>query len=240
MQSSHLLASIVLVASAALAEPQQDLTMQRMLDEIRADARMTEPYTGKAVIDAKVLDAMRRVPREQFVPPNAADYAYENRPLPIGHGQTISQPFIVALMTDQLALGPGDRVLEIGTGSGYQAAVLSELVAEVYTIEIIPELARTAAAVLKRLGYANVHVETGDGWHGWPAAAPFDAIIVTAVAPEPPPKLVAQLASGGRLVMPLGEENRGQMLVVLTKQDDGSVDQRDVLPVQFVPLTGDH
>jgi protein-L-isoaspartate(D-aspartate) O-methyltransferase len=240
MHSSHLLTGAVLVASAALAGPQQDLTMQRMLDEIRDDARMTEPYTGKAVIDATVLDAMRHVPREQFVPSDAADYAYENRPLPIGHGQTISQPFIVALMTDLLTLEPDDRVLEIGTGSGYQAAVLSGLVAEVYTIEIIPALARTAAGVLERLGYANVHVEIGDGWHGWPAAAPFDGIIVTAVAPEAPPKLLAQLAPGGRLVMPLGEENRGQMLVVLTKRVDGSVDRRDVLPVQFVPLTGNH
>jgi protein-L-isoaspartate(D-aspartate) O-methyltransferase len=235
-----LVATALALAGAACAGPMQDAAMRHMLAEIRADARDTEPYTGQAAIGPAVLDAMREVPREQFVPANASDYAYENRPLPIGHGQTISQPFIVALMTDLLEPQPDDRVLEIGTGSGYQAAVLAKLVAEVYTIEIIPELARTAAAVLMRLGYTNVHVEIGDGWHGWPAAAPFDGIIVTAVAPEPPPELLAQLEPGGRLVMPLGEESRGQMLVVLTKQADGSVDRRDVLPVQFVPLTGKH
>jgi len=238
--SPLLLANAILLAGVVCAKPMEDVTMQRMLDEIRADARDTEPYTGQAAISPAVLDAMRAVPRERFVPADASDYAYENRPLPIGHGQTISQPFIVALMTDLLAPQPGDRVLEIGTGSGYQAAVLGKLVAEVYTIEIVPELARTAAGVLERLGYDNVHVKTGDGWHGWPEAAPFDGIIVTAVAPEPPPNLLAQLAIGARLVTPLGEPNRGQMLVVFEKRSDGSIDRRDVLPVQFVPLTGDH
>jgi len=214
--------------------------MERLLNAIRSDARNTEPYTGQAEISAPVMDALRRVPREQFVPDQASHLAYQNHPLPIGHGQTISQPFIVALMTDLLDVDPKHRILEIGTGSGYQAAVLAELVSEVYSIEIIEELAASATTLLKQLDYTNVHVKVGDGWHGWPEQAPFDGIIVTAVAEEIPPKLVEQLAPGGRLVLPLGIPGSGQILTLVEKQADDSIVQRDVLPVQFVPLTGDH
>ena len=214
--------------------------MERLLNAIRSDARNTEAYTGQAEISAPVMDALRRVPRERFVPGDASHLAYQNHPLPIGHGQTISQPFIVALMTDLLGAQPEHRILEIGTGSGYQAAVLAELVSEVYSIEIIEELAATATTLLEGLDYTNIHIKVGDGWHGWPEEAPFNGIIVTAVAEDVPPKLVEQLAPGGRLVLPLGLPGRGQMLAVVEKQADGSIVQRDVLPVQFVPLTGDH
>ena len=214
--------------------------MDRMVEAIRTDARQTASYTGRSTISDAVLSAIRSVPRDAFVPDGAQAYAFENTPLAIGHGQTISQPFIVALMTDLLEPESSDRVLEIGTGSGYQAAILGELVEAVYTIEIIPELAETAAARLDDLGYDSVHVKAGDGWYGWPEEGPFDGIIVTAVGEEVPPKLVEQLAPGGRMVLPLGPRFGGQMLVVLTRGDSGELERRDVLPVQFVPLTGNH
>jgi protein-L-isoaspartate(D-aspartate) O-methyltransferase len=213
--------------------------MAHMLDAIRNDALQTVDYTGRSSVSDAVLEAMASVPRAAFVPDEARDWAYDNVPLGIGHGQTISQPFIVALMTDLLAPESGHRVLELGTGSGYQAAVLAELVAEVYSIEIIPELAASAARRLSELGYDSVRVRTGDGWHGWPEAAPFDGIIVTAVGESVPPPLVEQLRPGGRLVLPLGPEHGGQMLVLLRKGPDGRLERQDVLPVQFVPLTGD-
>ena len=200
------------------------------------DAEETRHYTGRARLKASVIGAMRTVDRSQFVPEGSELYAWENRPLPIGYGQTISQPFIVALMTDLLDLEPVHRVLEIGTGSGYQAAVLATLVASVHTIEIVPELAASAAARLKLLGYPNVQVRAGDGWHGWPEAAPFDRIIVTAVGEEIPPRLLEQLAPGGRMVMPIGPRYGGQNLTVIDKTPDG-VTTEQVLPVQFVPLT---
>jgi protein-L-isoaspartate(D-aspartate) O-methyltransferase len=211
-----------------------------MIDAICRDARQTAAFTGRAAISPAVLAAMRAVPRDAFVPDAAAPYAWENVPLGIGHGQTISQPFIVALMTDLLEPGPSDRVLEIGTGSGYQAAVLAELVRDVYSVEIIPALAEAAAARLAGLGYDRVRVKVGDGWHGWPEAAPFQGIILTAVGEEVPPALIEQLAPGGRMVLPLGPRHGAQVLVVLTRQEDGTLTSRDVLPVQFVPLTGDH
>ena len=211
--------------------------MDRMIDAIRMDARQTAAYTGRSAISDNVLAALRSVPRDAFVPDAAQAYAFENTPLAIGHGQTISQPFIVALMTDLLEPQSNDRVLEIGTGSGYQAAILAELVDAVYTVEIISELAEKAAARLDGLGYDSVHVKAGDGWHGWPQAGPFDGIIVTAVGEEVPPKLVEQLVPGGRMVLPLGPRFGGQMLVVLIKGEDGKLERRDVLPVQFVPLT---
>jgi protein-L-isoaspartate(D-aspartate) O-methyltransferase len=229
---------LVLISASAFGDWNPE--MERLLNAIRSDARTTEPYTGRSEISAPVMDALRRVPREQFVPDQASHLAYQNHPLPIGHGQTISQPFIVALMTDLLDVDPEHRILEIGTGSGYQAAVLAELVSEVYSIEIIEELAAAATTLLTQLDYTNVHVKVGDGWHGWPEKAPFDGIIVTAVADEIPPKLVEQLAPGGRLVLPLGLPGSGQTLTLVEKQADGSTVQRDVLPVQFVPLTGDH
>lgn len=222
------------------AEQVREAVMDNMIEAIQEDARQTASYTGLSEISATVIAAMRAVPRDRFVPEDAQASAYANTPLRIGHGQTISQPFIVALMTELLEPAAGDRILEIGTGSGYQAAILGELVDEVYTIEIVPELAETAVARLDELDYRNVHAKAGDGWYGWPDAAPFDGIIVTAVSDETPPELVDQLAPGGRLVLPLGPQYGGQMLVVLSKAEDGSLERRDVLPVQFVPLTGDH
>ena len=214
-------------------------TMAGMIEAIKDDTRRTAYYTGVAELDPRVMDAMSSVERDQFVPWSARIRAYVNKPLPIGHGQTISQPFIVALMTHLMQPRAGDRVLEIGTGSGYQAAVLAELVEEVYTIEIIPELAATASKRLADLGFDNVHVKTGDGWYGWPEEAPFDAIMVTAVGKDVPGELVQQLKPGGRMVLPLGSEWE-QYLVVIDKAADGTTTRREVLPVMFVPLTGDH
>jgi protein-L-isoaspartate(D-aspartate) O-methyltransferase len=210
--------------------------MQRLIAEIQRDTRETRSYTGRDRLKDSVLGAMQAVDRAKFVPPGSELYAWENRPLSIGYGQTISQPFIVALMTDLLDVAPDHAVLEIGTGSGYQAAVLAGLVAHVYTIEIVPELAASAAERLERLGYDNVSVRSGDGWYGWPEAAPFDRIIVTAVGEDIPPKLLEQLAEGGRMVMPIGPQWGGQNLTVIDKTADG-IQTDEVLPVQFVPLT---
>lgn len=210
--------------------------MENLFEEIQRDTRETRAYTGRDSLSVTVLNAMRQVDRSLFVPEGSELFAWENRPLPIGYGQTISQPFIVALMTDLLDPEPQHRVLELGTGSGYQAAVLAGLVAEVYTIEIVPELAAAAASRLETLGYDNVTVRSGDGWHGWPEAAPFDRIIVTAVAEQVPPALIEQLRSGGRLVMPIGPRHGGQNLTVIEKTDQGLIETQ-VLPVQFVPLT---
>ena len=195
-----------------------------------------EQIEARGVRDPRVLDAMRQVPRHELVPAAQRAHAYEDRPLPIGQGQTISQPYVVAAMTEALALSGGERVLEVGTGSGYQAAVLSRLAKQVYSIEIVPELARRAKADLARLGYANVEVRQGDGWRGWPEHAPFDAIVVTAAPEEVPPDLLAQLAPGGRLVIPVGA--REQQLMVLRKTPSGIT--REVLfGVRFVPMTGE-
>ncbi len=227
---------VIVLPAVAQAAPAERNAVNSLIDEIIADTSRTRHYTGIAELSAPVLHAMRTVPRERFVPDAVSPYAYENRPLSIGYGQTISQPYIVALMTQLLEPEPTHRVLEIGTGSGYQAAVLSGLVQDVYTIEIVPELAEAAAARLEDLGYPNVHVRAGDGWHGWPEAGPFDGIIVTAVAEQIPPKLLEQLTVGGRIVIPLGPQHGAQQLVVARRTADG-VDQRDVLPVQFVPFT---
>jgi len=202
---------------------------QRMVTE-----QLTSP--GRDITNARVLTAMGKVPRHEFVPERLRAQAYRDRPLPIGHGQTISQPYIVAFMTEQLEPGPADRVLEIGTGSGYQAAVLAELTAQVYTIEIIEDLARRAAADLQRLGYTNVHVRAGDGYKGWPEAAPFDAIIVTCAPEKVPQPLIDQLKDGGRMIIPIGQ-SWDQELVLLRKHGN-RLEQRAVLPVQFVPMTG--
>jgi len=190
---------------------------------------------ARGVRDPKTLLAMRKVPRHLFVPASAVSRAYEDYPLPIGHGQTISQPYIVGFMTEALGLKGGESVLEVGTGSGYQAAVLGEIAARVHTIEIVAPLARESAALLKRLGYANVEVRAGDGYLGWPEAASFDAIIVTAAAPRIPEPLKEQLKDGGRLVLPVGDE--WQELVVVTRRGDRFEEKR-VLPVRFVPMTG--
>lgn len=208
-----------------------------MVDEVAALAGLVERETGRAGLDARVLAAMAKVPRHEFVPPAQRPSAYRNRPLSIGSGQTISQPFIVALMTDLLGLKPQDKVLEVGTGCGYQAAVLAELARDVYTIEIIESLSRSAAKTLSRLGYANVNTRIGDGYLGWAEHAPYDAIIVTAAPDHVPPALIEQLKPGGRLVIPIGE--RFQELMVITKNADGTTTHEQVVPVQFVPLTRD-
>jgi protein-L-isoaspartate(D-aspartate) O-methyltransferase len=193
---------------------------------------------ARGVRDKRVLEAMRNVPRHWFVPWSAAQEAYDDSPLRIGHGQTISQPYIVALMTELLELKPSDKVLEIGTGSGYQAAVLAELADQVYTIEIIEPLGRKAMATLKERGYRNVHVRIGDGYQGWPEEAPFDAIIVTCAPESPPPPLVEQLAIGGRMCIPVGPEWGTQHLIQLRKGPDGTLERKRVEWVRFVPMTG--
>ncbi len=192
---------------------------------------------ARGVRDPRVLEAMRKVPRHELVPPELRGEAYDDRPLPIGHGQTISQPYIVAAMTEALRLAGDERVLEVGTGSGYQAAVLAELAREVYSIEIVAPLAERARRDLARLGYANVQVRQGDGYRGWPEHAPFDAIVVTAAPDHVPEPLLAQLAPGGRLVLPLGG-SFAQELVLLTRGADG-VTRQELLPVRFVPMTGE-
>ena len=214
-------------------EPQR----KRMVDEIAAIAREARQETGRASLSPRVMEAMAKVPRHEFVPAAERRNAYANRPLPIGMGQTISQPFIVALMTDLMEIQPGDRVLEIGTGSGYQAAVLAELAATVYTVEIVEPLARQAEQHLKRLGYGNVITRIGDGYAGWPQEAPFDAIMVTAAPRDVPQALIDQLKPGGRLIVPVGGQSAGQSLLVVQKQPDGKVTRRTVLAVRFVPLT---
>jgi protein-L-isoaspartate(D-aspartate) O-methyltransferase len=196
-----------------------------------------EQIAAREIVDPRVLAAMRQVQRHEFVPAAERAHAYEDRPLPIGEGQTISQPYIVALMTQLAAVGPGSKVLEVGTGSGYQAAVLAACGAEVYSIEIVDALAKRAQHDLARLGIESVHVRSGDGYRGWPEVAPFDAIVVTAAAPQVPPALLSQLRIGGRLVIPVGETGHEQTLQVHTRTESG-VDVRDVVPVRFVPMTG--
>jgi protein-L-isoaspartate(D-aspartate) O-methyltransferase len=208
-----------------------------LLREIEIEMRETAPYTGRPALSPRVLEALATVPRERFVPEGESSEAYINAPLPIGHGQTISQPYIVALMTDLLDPEPNDVVLEVGTGSGYQAAVLSRLVRRVYSLEVVEPLAADAAARLKALGYGNVEVRHGDGHHGWPEHAPYDKIMVTAATPEIPPALVMQLDKGGRMVVPVGRPFYSQELMLLTKNRKGVVHERPILPVAFVPLT---
>lgn len=207
-----------------------------LVDEIATEAAQCAIFTGRRALSARVLEAMRTVPRHEFVLPGESDSAYVNVPLPIGHRQTISQPFIVALMTDLLDPGPDDVVLELGTGSGYQAAVLATLVRHVYTVEIVPGLAASAAAVLARLGYDNVSVRAGDGQAGWAEHAPYDSIIVTAACPELPSAFVEQLRPGGRIVFPLGQPMGEQELVVADLTAEGQLRSRSVLSVRFVPL----
>jgi protein-L-isoaspartate(D-aspartate) O-methyltransferase len=217
-----------------------DSARHKMVEEVSADTAATSSYSGSSALSPRVVAAMSKVERHRFVPAELAASAYLNRPLPIGYGQTISQPFIVALMTDMMRVRDGDKVLEIGTGSGYQAAVLAEIANSVYSIEIIEPLGKEASDRLKSLGYGNVKTRVGDGYYGWPEAAPFDAIMVTAVASHVPPPLLKQLKPGGRMVIPLGTQFMTQYLMLVEKQMDGSVTTRQILPVSFVPLTGGH
>ena len=208
-----------------------------MLRDIEREVAYTRDEIGRDAFAPEVMAAMAAVPREQFVPEHSRGHAFANGPLAIGHGQTISQPYIVALMTDLLAPRPQDTILEIGAGSGYQAAVLAELVRQVYSVEIIAALATAAGERLARLGYANVSVRHADGYHGWPEHAPYDGIIVTAAAPQVPPPLVEQLKPGARLVIPVGMPGSVQELRVVEKDADGAIATRNILLVSFVPLT---
>jgi len=227
------MAGFGLVAGVARAPAQGAVDRERQ-------AMVDEQVAGRGVRDTATLRAMRIVPRHDFVPADLRGAAYSDRPLPIGFGQTISQPFIVGYMTELLSLGPRSRVLEIGTGSGYQAAILAEIAGEVYSVEIISQLAGGAEERLRRLGYGRVHVRRGDGFDGWKDAAPFDAIIVTAAAGFVPPPLVEQLKPGGHLVIPVGSVYGAQNLVVVEKAADGSVTTRTLLPVRFVPFVREH
>ena len=209
-----------------------------LIRQIEADAHATARHTGRTRLSPLVLNAIRKVRRDQFVPALERTDAFVNTPLPIGHGQTISQPFVVALMTDMLDLQRGHSVLEIGTGSGYQAAVLAELCDHVASIETVAPLAEQAAAALRREGYGAVALRVGDGRLGWPERAPFDRIIVTAAARSVPPALIEQLQVGGRMIIPIGDPYGEQELRLLCKDQDGAVTDRAILPVVFVPLTG--
>jgi len=212
--------------------------IREMLRTIEAECALTTGYTGIQAFRHEVMAALAEVPRDEFVPPEMRPHAFADNALPIGDGQTISQPYIVALMTDLLCPEKTDTILEIGTGSGYQAAILSRLVRQVYSIEIVPALARQATERLRRLGYQNIEIASRDGYRGWPEHAPFDGIIVTAAATHVPPPLTAQLRPGGRLVVPVGLPYMHQELILIEKDEKGICRSRDVLGVAFVPLTG--
>ncbi len=230
--------SIAVMGMATGGEDELHQKQQGLLKQIQNDAARTAPFSGVKRIDLRVMQAMANVPRHQYVDDAFTRVAYLNQPLPIGHGQTISQPFIVALMTHLAQVEDGHKVLEIGTGSGYQAAVLAELAKQVVTIEIIPELAEQATQRLKAHGYSNIQVEYADGSFGWEDGAPYDAIIVTAASETVPKALLQQLAAPGKMVIPIGEQDGGQELFVYTKDDTGKVTRRSHLPVSFVPFTG--
>ena len=231
---------LALAPSVAWAQDSRAAERRQMIEEIAADARRTAAETGRPAFAGPVVAAIAKVPRHRFVPPDQERAAYQNRPLPIGHGQTISQPYIVALMTDLLNVGPRHTVLEIGTGSGYQAAILAELAQTVCTIEIVEPLAKRAEERLREQGYAAVRTRVGDGYYGWEECGPFDSIIVTAAAGQIPPPLIRQLKPGGRMVIPVGAPFMAQHLMVVDKKQDGTIVTRQVLPVSFVPLTGRH
>lgn len=225
-------------AALGLAQAPEDPYLAERERMVREDIAKESLLGREAVRNPAVLEVMRKVPRHRFVPEDLIRHAYADGPLRIGYGQTISQPYIVAYMTEMLAPKKEDVVLEIGTGSGYQAAVLAELVKEVYSIEIVPELGQQAKERLESLGYKNVHARVGDGYFGWKEHAPFDAIIVTAAASHIPPPLVEQLKPGGRMAIPVGPPMQVQQLLMVEKRADGSILQRSVMPVSFVPLTG--
>ncbi len=214
--------------------------VDEMIREIESEVAATRHYIGKDVLDARVMAAMRQVPRDAFMPAGVRQLAYANMPVSIGYGQTVSQPYMVALMTDLLDPQPDDIILEVGTGSGYQSAVLSQVVDRVYSTETIGALADQAADRLRQLGYVNVEVQAGDGYYGWAAHAPYDGIIVTAAAPHVPRPLVDQLKAGARLVIPVGAPYATQQLMLIEKAADGALGMKNVLAVVFVPLTGAH
>ncbi len=242
MRAGGLILVMVLLVPAVAAEPEspaQTAARAALVAEVRAWG-ISDPLPGSRGLDETVLSALGKVRRHEFVPARQQRDAYANHPLPIGHGQTISQPYIVALMTDLVKPGAGDRVLEVGTGSGYQAAVLARLVERVYSIEIIEPLAAQATERLRRLGYGNVETRLGDGYYGWPEQAPFDSIVVTAAASHVPPPLIEQLRPGGRMVIPVGGRFTVQYLLLIEKTLDGEIVTRQITAVRFVPLTGDH
>ena len=237
-----IVAGILLSAIVHLDAKQSDTDYAKkrkeMVETIEKEVQRTKGLLGKDKLSPRVIEALLSVRRHLFVPPEYRGQAYENRPLPIGYGQTISQPYMVAVMTDLLEPGPEDVVLEVGTGSGYQAAILAKIVRKVYTIEIVEPLALQARERLKKLGYDNVEVIVGDGYYGLPEHAPYDEIIVTAATGQIPPPLIRQLKRGGRMVVPVGSVFGVQQLVYLTKDANGTVQMRQIMPVRFVPLTG--
>ena len=232
MKITIIVYALLLISSPLVAAPADPFLAKRL-------AMVAQDIRGRGVKDKKVLEQMEKVPRHLFVDARQRDQAYADHPLPIGEGQTISQPYVVALMTEALHLKPSDRVLEIGTGSGYQAAVLAGLVQEVWSIEIRKGLADRAAALLSELGYGNVRVKYGDGYYGWEEHAPFDAIVITAAANHIPPPLIRQLREGGRLILPLGSTVFYQTLTLVTKKQGGEVAVEQMGPVNFVPMTGE-
>lgn len=232
----------LLLISSVLLSAEDDYARQRenMVRAIEADVNATSIYIKKEALDPRVMEAMNTVPRHALVPINQRSDAYLNRPLPIGYGQTISQPYIVAIMTDLLNPQPEHKILEVGTGSGYQAAILSRLVRQVYTIEVIEALGKRAKVDLAELGYDNIQTQIGDGYYGWRQHAPFDGIVVTAAASHVPPPLIQQLKPGGRIIIPVGSRFLTQQLLLITKDEGGNLTTRQILPVRFVPLTGSH
>jgi protein-L-isoaspartate(D-aspartate) O-methyltransferase len=226
------------VGSPAVVTADDTAQREALWQEVAGMVARLGDDLGFTRLSPAVRDALESVPREAFVPPEQRPFAYANRPLPIGHGQTISQPLIVAIMTELLGLEPGDKVFELGTGSGYQAAVLDAVGAQVFSVEIVPELGRSARAALDDTGHGAVRTRVGDGYFGWESEAPFDAIIVTAAGDHVPPPLLRQLKPGGRMVLPVGTRYAAQRLVLVNRDADGTIRTRDITPVSFVPLTG--
>jgi protein-L-isoaspartate(D-aspartate) O-methyltransferase len=233
-----LLGVIALVPGTARAQGNDTAARNEMVRIVELQTMMLSAETGIAGIDPRVLDAMRAVPRHAFVPEELRAYAYGDHPLPVGHDQNVAAPFLIALMTEIVALRPDDVVYETGTGAGYHAAILSQLVKEVYSVEVIEPLADRATGILKELGYDNVHVQASDGYFGWAAHAPFDAMIVKEAIDHVPPPLLGQLKRGGRMVLPLGPARGPQYLTLITKSDNGKVSERRIMPVRFSPLQG--
>lgn len=226
------------IGPVATADDWRNNARRVLWDDVEFQISRLRSELGFEQLSAGVRNALQKVPREAFIPEKQKRHAYENRPLPIGYAQTISQPLIVAIMTELAAIEPGDRVFELGTGSGYQAAVLDTLGAQVYSVEIVPELGERARKTLDDTGHQNIKTRIGDGYFGWEETAPFDAIIVTAASDHIPPPLIRQIAPGGRMIIPVGSRYVTQKLVLVTRNDEGMVTTREIIPVTFVPLTG--